>query len=252
MKQFLLFLFLGFFVASCDVQSPSTSEAVNTEVMPSGNYSYAYSREYSWPEVQQGINLSSDLLAVNYYLMIDGSGSMLESGCANGRSKMDVAKEAVAMFINQVPADANVGVLTFENEGISEKVSLGKNRTKVLQAVHSIYAGAGTPLNTALAMSFDSVEKHAQSQLGYGEYHIVIVTDGEANYGEDPRQTVMSILEKTPVEIHTIGFCIDPGHSLNMPGFTDYRSANSVEELQKGLSGVLAESEAFDMTVFQQ
>ncbi len=249
MKQFLL-LFLGFWVTSCDVQSPPGSETMSDEAVPVT--SYAYSTDYTWPDIQQGVNVATDLLAANYYLMIDGSGSMLESGCANGRAKMDVAKEAVTMFVNLVPADANVGVLTFENNGISEKVSLGKNRAKVLDAVNSIYAGAGTPLNTALAMSIASVEQHAKSQLGYGEYHIVIVTDGEANYGEDPRQTVMSILEKTPVEIHTIGFCIDPGHSLNMPGFTDYRSANSVEELQKNLTGVLAESENYDITVFQQ
>jgi Ca-activated chloride channel family protein len=250
--KILYCLIAGIFLSACDGNPPSNSESSTELSLENTQHYYAFSKDYTWPDAQQVVSVAADVLAANYYLMIDGSGSMLESGCTDGRTKIDVAKEAVTAFVKKVPADANIGVLTFENMGISEKVALGKNRGQVLRAIKSIDAGNGTPLNTALITSFTAVEEHAKSQLGYGEYHIVIVTDGEANYGEDPRQTVYSILEKTPVAIHTIGFCIDAGHSLNMPGFTDYRSANSVDELTKGLSSVLAESVEYDMTVFQQ
>jgi hypothetical protein len=45
--------------------------------------------------------------------------------------------------------------------------------------------------------------------------------------------------------LHTIGFDIGEGHSLNQPGKTDYSSAQNPEQLRKSLQDVLAESEEF-------
>ena len=46
------------------------------------------------------------------------------------------------------------------------------------------------------------------AQLGYGEYHLVVVTDGEAT-GEDPtRRRRTDPDRESPVVLHTIGFCI--------------------------------------------
>jgi hypothetical protein len=91
----------------------------------------------------------------------------------------------------------------------------------------------------------------AAAQLGYGEYHLVVVTDGEANQGEDPRAIVDVITRKSPIVVHTIGFCIGQNHSLNQPGKTVYRAADNPEDLERGLAEVLAEAPSFDAQSFK-
>ena len=87
-------------------------------------------------------------------------------------------------------------------------------------------------------------------QLGYGEYHLVVVTDGEASDGQDPTNVVKVILDRSPIVLHTIGFCIGTDHVLNQPGRSYYVAAESPEQLQQGLSAVLAEAPAFDQSQF--
>jgi Ca-activated chloride channel homolog len=250
MKKIIL-LVCSFLVVACEPQqnNPPVAESKQRAI---ASPLYAYSREYTWPTIEQSITLATNVLSTNYYLVIDGSGSMMESGCANGDLKINVAKRAIVEFVKAVPEDANVGLLTFDSSGIMEKVALGKDRSNVLKSIRDIDAGGGTPLKTAITQSYSSIQKQSQTQLGYGEYHMVVVTDGEANFGEDPKEIVYNILTDTPVQIHTIGFCIDAGHSLNIPGLTDYRSATNPKELSEGLSGVLAEAPEYDSTTFNQ
>jgi hypothetical protein len=80
----------------------------------------------------------------------------------------------------------------------------------------------------------------------------VIVTDGEASGGEDPTKVVNKILKRSPVIIHTIGFCIGEDHSLNQHGRILYKAANNPGDLRKGLQNVLAESPTFDIAVFSK
>lgn len=248
----IFFIACSLLIVACEPQQQDNPPVVDMHKAANAPGLYAYSREYTWPPIEQSITLATDVLSTNYYLVIDGSGSMMESGCANGDLKINVAKRAIVEFVKSVPANANVGLLTFDTQGIIEKVALGKDRSNVLKSIRDIDAGGGTPLKTAITQSYLSIQKQSQTQLGYGEYHMVVVTDGEANFGEDPQEAVYGILTDTPVQIHTIGFCIDAGHSLNIPGLTDYRSATNAKELAEGLSSVLAEAPEYDSTTFSQ
>ncbi len=87
-------------------------------------------------------------------------------------------------------------------------------------------------------------------QLGYGRYVLVVVTDGQASPGQEPAAQVNWMLASTPVELHTIGFCIGTDHSLNMPGRTVYKAADNPVALRQGLAEVLAEAETFDPAAF--
>ena len=201
------------------------------------------------PPVPEGtrVELAANLLAKNYYVLLDGSGSMIEHHCSGDRSKTEVAKEAIRKFGQMVPADANLGLFAFDQSGITERVPLGiDNREQFYVALEKVGADSGTPLSTAIARARDALIAQAERQLGYGEYHLVIVTDGEANSGYDPTDVVNEIVAKTPIVIHTIGFCIGERHSLNQPGKIFYTDAQSPEDLRRALQNVLAESEISD------
>ncbi len=248
MKIFIPGLIMAVLLSGCNNQD-APADALKSD----NSQLYAMqATSYKWPAAQPGVSVASNILATNYYLVIDGSGSMEESGCSEGILKIEVAKAAVTQFINKIPADANVGLLTFDINNVSEKVPLGLDRETILQKVTAMEVGGGTPLRSAIRGAYHALTQQALTQLGYGEYHLVVVTDGEASSGEDPLSAVNEILSNSPIVLHTIGFCIDPGHSLNIPGKTDYRSANNPEELLQGLASVLAESSEYVIDEFKQ
>ena len=199
------------------------------------------------------VTLAPNYTAKNYYIIFDGSGSMDDSHCADGSTKILVAKKAVADFAKSIPEDANLGLLAFDLQGISERLPLGTgNREPFIEAVNAVDPGDATPLKSAIRLGVDRLTAQARQQLGYGEYHLVVVTDGEANPdGENPSAAVDWTLKTSPILIHTIGFCIGEAHSLNQPGRTIYHAANNPDDLTSGLKEVLAESESFDVKAFQ-
>lgn len=187
----------------------------------------------------------------NYYVVFDASGSMSGSKCSGNESKLDVAKRAFVEFSARLPSDANLGLTVFDDGGIREIIPIRVlDREAARQAIAPIRAGGGTPLAESMRAAYGALTIQAQRQLGYGEYHLVVVTDGEAS-GEDPQKIVNIVLGDSPVVLHTIGFCIGQNHSLNQPGRVVYRSADNPAELAQGLADVLAEAPAFDVKAFK-
>ena len=204
-----------------------------------------------WPPLdEQAEAPAGNPLAANYYLVFDGSGSMAAQDCGDGQRKIDVAKDAIRQFAEQVPADANLGLYVFDRKGESERVALGAdNRARFQEAVAGVSAGNNTPLKASAQFAYRQLTKQAERQRGYGEYHLVVVTDGVSTDG-DPMPVVRDILKQSPVLVETIGFCINERHSLNQPGLTSYRSANDPESLRQGLAAVLAEAPDFTADQF--
>lgn len=207
----------------------------------------------TWPALNDGQSIQmNDLMKKNYYLVFDGSGSMKDSNCSNGKSKIAVAKIAVTGFINKIPGDANIGLAIFDARGTSERAVLGgSNKQNVIHQVQQASAGGGTPLKSSIEHAYKALKQQAMKQLGYGEYHLIVITDGEASGGEDPRYVVDDLLNHSPVVLHTIGFCIEGGHSLNQAGYTFYKSASNPEQLAMGLESVLAETSDFEVDSFE-
>ncbi len=208
-----------------------------------------------WPFVQSeapaGL-LAENLMARNFFLIFDGSGSMRESECAGSRRKIDIAKEAVVAWSKSVPSTANLGLYAFYNEGVLTLPITPGNRDEFMHTMDKIYAGGNTPLAKAMQYAYEALTDQGRRQLGYGEYTIVVVTDGIANSADDLRRVADQILAETPITIYSIGFCIGTHHSLNQPGRTIYKSADNPEQLAKGLREVLAESESFDEAEFSK
>jgi len=186
----------------------------------------------------------------NFYLVIDGSGSMNEQRNAGSfASKIDGAKWAAKEFISKsVPPDVNLGLYVFDRRGESERVPLGKNnRQQIISAIDDIRADGGTPLSVAIKKGTDALARQRNLQLGYGEFYIVVVTDGEAT-GEDLKIGVAHSL-KNGIPIITIGFGITGNHSLAKESIS-YRTATNPAELLGALKETQAESTYLDSTVF--
>lgn len=204
------------------------------------------------PALDQASAVSKDLFAKNYYVVLDGSGSMKDSACSGNQSKMEAAKSAVAAFAASVPVDANLGLQVFDNRGVREWLPLGTgNRERFTQLVNQVGPTGNTPLRDSIDQAYAKLLIQGRKQLGYGEYHLVIVTDGEANAGQDPTVSVNAMLKESPVVLHTIGFCIGGNHSLNQAGRTIYKAADNPDALRQGLADVLAESPTFSVSKFK-
>ncbi|MDD5165426.1 MAG: VWA domain-containing protein [Candidatus Pacebacteria bacterium] len=242
MKKFkpysLLVLALTIFIVGCEPTTVQTAPPPSSPQAPPEQAGQATASTSGAPQVE------SNLLRRNFYIVLDGSGSMNEIQCSGNSTKIEVAKKAVIDFERSLNASDNIGLVVFDNAGISERAVLGtSNRRGFEDQVNAVRANNGTPLYECVKFAFGRLEEQRAKQLGYGEYHIVIITDGEAS---DSENGLIAQVNKTPVVIHTIGFCIGEGHSLNQRGKTYYTDAQSPEEVKKGFKAVTAESEKFD------
>jgi Ca-activated chloride channel homolog len=226
---------------------PSAKEIMEPSSMQQANS--------TWPFVDGGTDigtLADSLTQKNIVMVFDGSGSMQKSGCSGDNTKIEVARQVVTAWADTVPEDANLGLIVFDHSGFSIRLPLGqKNRAQFRAEIAKVVADYKTPLTQSLSTAYQMLTEQGRKQLGYGEYTVVIVTDGAANDVVKLEQTVDYVLQKSPIMIYTIGFCINSDHTLNTKGRTVYRAANNPEELRQGLQDVLAESESFDISGFE-
>ena len=197
-------------------------------------------------------------LARNFYFIFDGSGSMrdpLGSDCGGDQSfqrKLEGAKWAVAEFLKKVPEDVNLGLYVFDEHHVPpqrncEVVPLASNNmTAFLQAINNVEAGGGTPLSRAIQFGAEVLAQQKAKQLGYGEFRLVVVTDGLA---DDIPQAAEFATEKE-IPIYAIGLCIQEDHPLRQYAVS-YRAANSFEDLAKALEATVAETEFYDAKTFE-
>lgn len=202
---------------------------------------------YDWlsgVESSNTVDTEEIMFDENYYFIIDGSGSMEGSSCDSNERKIDVAKRAVISYVQTLPAEVNVGLLAFDSEGITERFPLSKtNRSEFYNQVNAIKYDSSTPLKTAMNNAYEKIQEQAVAQHSHGVYNMIIVTDGEADKGQDPTMVIRKIGYESPVNITTIGFCIGSNHSLNNENFVNYYAASSYEDIMSGLQEVQAEGE---------
>jgi len=187
------------------------------------------------------------MLAANWVLVLDNSGSMNTTSCSGKETRMVAGGKAVINFARQRPANDNFGLVLFSS-GATALVAapLGRDRKLFETEVTKASPDYATPLGPAIELAYYELMKQYQRQGGYGTYHIVVVTDGEANRGRDPEPLVKEVVKKSPVQVHTVGFCTGAGHRLNLPGYATYATADNAEQINKALLAVLAsESETY-------
>ncbi len=213
--------------------------------------------ELKWPRAsKEKLIPAKDRFATNFLVLLDISGSMDESDCSGEPydTKLEAAKVVLKKFAETiVPKEANLGLMTFEGHNIVLRVPLGvDNRDLFVSRLNELKTGGGTPLSKAIADGHNEIERQARQQGGTGKYILVVVGDGDPSGGYEPDKIVDWICKNTPVQIHTIGFCLDENHALNVPGRVVYKPADSPDKLAEGLKSVVsAEAASFDTGDFE-
>jgi hypothetical protein len=196
-------------------------------------------------------------LARNFYFIFDGSGSMrdpLGSDCGGDQSfkrKLEGAKWAIAEFLKKVPADVNLGLYVFDENHSRQSecnvLPLGPNNMAAfLQAINDVEAGGGTPLARAIRFGAEVLAEQRKMQLGYGEFRLIVVTDGLA---DDIPQAAEYATEKE-IPIYAIGLCIQEDHPLRQYAVS-YRAADNFQDLAKALEATVSEAEFYDAKAFE-
>jgi uncharacterized protein with von Willebrand factor type A (vWA) domain len=187
--------------------------------------------------------------ARNFYVVFDGSGSMF-GGAPNTdkfRNKLEGAKWAAEQFAATVPDDVQLGMFVFDGKGRREVLSLkANNKAEFLAAVKAVMpnTGTGTPLGESMIVALKTLKRQYEAQMGYGEFRLLVVTDGEAN---DIGQVNAAgkLAAEYGIPVYTIGFGIGPNHSLRKYS-RSYQDAHDAEHLKKALQEAGAELPDFD------
>lgn len=233
--------------AKPEQKEPDTKETPEGQV---GKNVWPFSFEKEIEGKVQPETVADKMITRNFVIIFDDSRSMAGPD-ADGNQKIDTAKNAVVEWSKSVPAGANVGLVSFHSGVWSLQPLTPASKEQLISVVRDIYHTGSTPLSAAFRKSFYMLTKQGMQQLGYGEYTLVVITDGEADDRKRLNKWVHFVLNNSPIQIYTIGFGIGTEHTLNQPGLTQYKPAENLAELQEGLKDVLAEAEAFDETEFK-
>lgn len=127
-------------------------------------------------------------------IAVDASGSM--AGRLAGQTKMDAAKDAVLSFLDNVPADVEIGLIAFGHQGTNDAAGKAEScaaveavtplgppdKTSLSAELDGLSATGWTPLASALADAGDSFEPSDKA----GEQVVYVVSDGKETCGGDP------------------------------------------------------------------
>jgi uncharacterized protein with von Willebrand factor type A (vWA) domain len=184
-------------------------------------------------------------LTSNFYFIFDGSGSM-DDNCS-GQRKIIGAKEAIRQFLEKVPNNVNLGLYSFNCKDEGEILALKpNNREAFLKYIDGVEPGGGTPLADAIVAGTNALVKKYKQQLGYGDYRLIVVTDGQAS--DIPGAARYAA--KYGIPIYAIGLCIEGDHPLRTYAMS-YRDASNYDDLKKALEETIAEIPSYDPNMFE-
>lgn len=186
----------------------------------------------------------SELHTDNIIVILDASGSMRDKFRADQtKSKMDAAKEALREVLAKVPEDTHIGLLVFSGENIANEwvYPLGpKDTDRLMAAIDVPQPGGGTPLGRYMRVGANRLLEQREKQYNYGNYRLLIVTDGEATDKAKVARYTPEILNRQ-IRVDVIGVDMKTDHNLAKDA-DSYRKADNPGELVAAVSQILAET----------
>ncbi|MXZ01540.1 VWA domain-containing protein [Candidatus Poribacteria bacterium] len=180
----------------------------------------------------------------NIVVILDASGSMQEKFSSDQtKSKMEAAKVALLEVLSKVPDDTHIGLLVFSGANIQSEwvYPLGAKDTQKLTAAIQLPQPSGnTPLGRYIRIGANRLLEQREKQYNYGNYRLLVVTDGKASDADKVRHYTPEILNRQ-IRIDVIGVDMQTDHMLAKV-VDSYRKADNPGELVAAVSQILAET----------
>ena len=173
-------------------------------------------------------------------IVLDDSGSMNER-MSGGVRRIEAAKKAIEIVLKQFPADTKLGLLLLNGDRSKQHWAIPLELLSVPQAtrkVESVIADGGTPLGDRVREGADALLQLREKQI-YGNYRLLIVTDGEANDAKLLALYLPDVLSRGLI-VDAIGVDMKQNHSL-ATRVHSYRRADDGAALSKAIQEVFAE-----------
>ncbi len=141
-------------------------------------------------------------------LAIDTSLSMLAEDVSP--SRIDGAKQAATAFLDDVPDQINVGLVSF-NGIATVRVPPTTNRAAVRSAILDLELGEATAIGEAIFASLDTLQSFVVEFEGEAPpARIVLMSDGETKVGR-PDEAAIEAARLAGITVSTIAFGTDSG-----------------------------------------
>jgi Ca-activated chloride channel homolog len=169
------------------------------------------------------LNLEVARSRASVMLVIDVSGSMDATDVLPTR--LDAARSAARTLINQLPPNAEVGLVSF-NTKATLLTPLTTNRDSVTSALDSLRAGGGTAIGEGITAALDELARSVATtpEASRPPAIIVLLTDGSSNAGIDP-QTAAANARAASVAVQTVGI-----GQRDKPTFIHGQQVDAVDE----------------------
>jgi hypothetical protein len=155
---------------------------------------------------------------------------------------MSVAKTALARVVKQLPEQTKFGLLLMNGarERMGWLIPLGSlDRSSALSQIENVRPDGGTPLGKSMKTAMDELLA-LRSKIPYGDYRLLVVTDGEAT-DRNVLEAYLPDMLARGVLVDVIGVDMKSEHSLATKAHS-YRKANDAASFEKALNEIFAES----------
>lgn len=135
-------------------------------------------------------------------------------------SRLDVAQQAARDFVADLPAELDVGLVTF-NGTTAVAVAPTRDRQALTAALDAVELGEGTAIGEAIFTALDAVEAAPGAEDGEpAPARIVVMSDGETTVGRDNAEAASAAAE-AGVPVDTIAFGTPDGTIEGEDGGTE-------------------------------
>ncbi len=124
-------------------------------------------------------------------------------------SRLDGAKEAAISFIEDLPDNLNLGIVSF-NGVATIRVQPTTNHTAAIASVEALELGPATAIGEAIFASLDAIELVANDGEETPPARIVLMSDGETTVGRADEQAIEAA-QQAGIAVSTIAFGTDEG-----------------------------------------
>ncbi len=185
-----------------------------------------------------------DIHKDNIVVILDASGSMQDKFSGDRtKSKMEAAKAALQEVLANIPDGTQIGLLVFSGANIHNEwvYPLGpKDTEKLITAIRLPQPSGDTPLGKYIRIGANRLLEQREKQYNYGNYRLLVVTDGEASDADKVKHYTPEILNRQ-IRIDVIGVDMKTDHMLANV-VDSYRKADNPGELVAAVSQILAET----------